>query len=114
MSIESFLTRLRQQDATYWVKGAGDGFGGTAFGSPTAVKVFWATVEELVIDAEGKEKLSRAVAFTDQVIEEGSYMYLGTTTETDPTTLDDAREVITYVELPDVKHTTTVKAVKLT
>lgn len=86
------------EDATYWSPAGNDGYGGTAFNSPTAVKVRWQNRAVLFRDAEGRERTSEAVVYIDQDVETGGYLYRGVSAAAEP--VDDAKEIRQRAESP--------------
>lgn len=107
MSIGSFLTRIRQQTATYWANTGPDGFGGYNYDSPITIDVKWFDDQSIVIDGQGKEVLSKSTAFVDRVITENSYLALGDYTDSayeEPTGLAEARIVLAFTSFMDVNN----------
>lgn len=92
------------QPATYWGAPQQSGFGGKTFASPQAILVRWEESSELFIDANGEEKRSRAIVYSLLPLEEGGYLFKGTSAASDPTTLDDAILIKRADSIPDIRN----------
>lgn len=90
------------QTATYWAISGNDGFGGMTFSSPTTLSVRWQDVSERFIDEAGAEKVSRAKVFLQEDVTLGSYLYLGTSTESSPYDVSGAYEVRSFFKIPSL------------
>lgn len=90
------------QTATYWVLSGNDGYGGKTFSSPTTLSVFWQDVQEKYTDEKGEEKVSRAKVFVQEDVTLGSYLYLGTSTESSPYDVSGAYEIRSFSKLPSL------------
>ena len=86
-------TRSMNQKATYWSKGAQDGFGNTAFGVPTGIYCRWQDTSEMFRDAAGREIASNAVVYVASEVVLGGYLYLGLSAEASPRSLALAYEI---------------------
>lgn len=75
------------QTATYWAPGVPDGFGGITWGPPQQLRCRWQQKQQLVRAKAGDERVSQAVVYMTQPIDLGGRLYLGSTAELDPTTL---------------------------
>jgi len=101
------------QTATLWRYSNVDGWGGKSFSSPVAIDCRWEDKQEQVVDTHGQEVLSAARVYVDTDITTGSYLYLGTSTESTPTDQSGAREVIAFAKVPNLKGTEFVRKVWL-
>ena len=90
------------QDATYWGKGASDGFGGHSFDVPIALKVRWEEKNELITDDEGRQIVSRTKVFVSQDLTVGSYLFLGTSAVSNPRTVANAFRILQFKKIPDL------------
>ena len=99
----STTTRNLRQTATYWAPSTPDGFGSRSYSAPVAVNCRWTQKQELFVDSAGKEVLSQAVVWCDTDVALEGYLYLGTSTETDPSTLDGAFEIRQWEKTLSVK-----------
>jgi len=110
----SIISRMRKQQATYW-PATPDMYGGVAFGSPILVECRWEDITENFIDAEGREAVSQAKVYVDQVLKVGGFLALGdytgvtstTTTAEEPTFMppDAARPIRKFENLPNLRAT---------
>jgi len=89
----NILLKNLNQTATYWANPVKDGYGGNTFTAPTTIDCRWSDTQELFIDAQGEEKLSRALVHVGQDLVPGEFLYLGTSTEANPKDVDGAWEI---------------------
>ena len=100
------VTRPLKQDATYWPPGAGDGFGGVAYGAAVAIKCRWQDKIELFRNAQGQEVASSAVIYIDREVQPKGIVALGDYTDLDdPLSVYGAREVGFFGASPSVNAT---------
>jgi len=99
------------QDAVYWPSPTPDGYGRSTFGTPVDIKVFWVWEQEMFLDIDGDEILSKAVVYIDRDLTRGNdgwgFLWLGKTTDSgynaDPTSLVDAGKIRSFVKHPDIR-----------
>ncbi len=101
----SILTAFQLQDATWWAKGAPDGFGGYTFATPVALKVRWEQRTELATDEEGNEFIARSRVYLSQDVEVDDYLFLGVSVVGDPRTVEGSHRVRTFRKIPDLFNT---------
>jgi len=94
------------QKATYWAPGAVSGFGGRTFSAPVTIRVRWEDRAELFIDADGNEVRSRSIVYSDISVKQGGYLFLGESTATDPTTVNNAYEIRDVTSTPNLYAST--------
>ena len=96
-----------KQDATKWTATA-DGFGGWAFTAPVALKVRWEEKAVLFRDQSGEEVISSAKVFLDVDVEINDWLFLGTSTDADPTAIPPATgvayQVRMFEKLPSLRN----------
>lgn len=110
----SWLSRLTRQTATYWAPGREDGFGGGYWGTPTSVKVRWSSRSRPEEDDFGERTIKRPVVFLDSTdVEEGGYLYLGTSTEVDPRAVTGAKRIVRVDRVYDVRGKLSLAAATL-
>jgi hypothetical protein len=100
-----YLIKSLLQTATYWASPIADGYGGYTFTTPVTIDCRWLLKQELFIDAKGKEKVSAAVVLLGQDVSLGGYLYLGTSTESNPKDVDSSFEIRGFAKIPDIKGT---------
>jgi hypothetical protein len=91
---------------THWVV-TPDGFGGYAFALPTVLDGRWEDVTETFMSDDGRETISKAVAYLSADVLTEDYLMLGETSEADPTNLTDgkvAHRVERFDKIPDVRN----------
>ena len=96
------IDRLLNQTATYWVKTGNDGFGGPTWSSPTEIDVRWEYRNELFKDDEGVEHTSTSIVYMTDVLSIGDYLYEGSSSASDPTTVNTAYEIKQVNKTPSV------------
>ena len=101
------------QQATYWGQPVPTGYGGHEFDIPEVIRCRWEQKTEEFIDKKGATKLSQAVVYVDQDVEVGGYLYLGDTSEADPTALKEALPIQRYAKVPDIRAVEYVRKVWL-
>ena len=99
----SYVTRNLKQNITYWSPGVPDGYGGKTWGTPTTIKGRWEDRTEFIIDSQGRQIASLAVVFLVSDVELEGYLYNGTSTESDPTTVSGAREIRSFSKIPTLR-----------
>ena len=109
----SILTAYQLQDATWWARGAPDGFGGFTFATPVALKVRWEQRTELATDEEGNEFVARSRVYLPQDIEVDDYLFLGISTVSDPKSVDGSHRVRDFRRIPDLFNTDVERRVLL-
>jgi len=97
-----FPKKMLRQKATYWAPATEDGFGGTSFAAKTTIKCRWEDKAVLFPDDSGVEIKSNAVVYVDRTLLKEGYLFLGTTSSTDPLTLVNAYEIRKSEEYPTV------------
>ena len=81
------------QTATYWAKTGIDGYGKPSFSSPVSWSVRWQDVSVVVRGGGFQEINSSTMVLTKDIPTAGDYIYLGTSSVSDPLTVAGAREV---------------------
>jgi len=90
---------------THWTT-TPDGTGGYTFGTPDSTfKGHWTERNELFRDVEGNEVVANAIVFLDKDITVGDYIFLGTSTVADPTTVVGAHQVRQFNKRPTLRVT---------
>ena len=86
-------TRMHRHTVTHWPKGTPDGYGGYSYGAPVQITARWQDGRSLhwAIGQTGDQ--INALAYSTTAIKVDDFLYLGTSTSTDPTTVDDANIV---------------------
>jgi len=95
-------SRQLNQTATYWGNPSSDGWGVDTFDSPVSVSVRWEDKQEMFIDENGQEKISKAVVFLSQDVDVGGWLYLGTSTTSNPKDVSGARKISAFAKIPSL------------
>ncbi len=96
---ESMLTQI----GTYWAPATLDLYGNSSYGAPRSIICRWEDKQELFITAGGEEKRSQAKVFVNIDLEEGGYLYLGTSVVLDPRQVPEARIIQKFEKIPDTE-----------
>lgn len=106
----TYLTKLHKQTIIYWANPTTDGFGGYTYTAPVDIIGRWEEKQEMFLDKEGKETLSRAMVYLSQDVSLGGFLYLGALAdlaspidETHPKNVSGTFEIRQITKIPDVK-----------
>lgn len=106
----TYLTETHKQTMIYWANPITDGFGGYTYTAPVDITGRWEEKQELFLDTEGKEILSRAMVYLSQDVSLGGFLYLGALAdlassidETHPKNVDGSFEIRQFTKIPDVE-----------
>lgn len=103
------LSHGRTQTVVYWGSPVSDGSGGRTFATPVELLVRWEDRTEMFVDAQGREKRSRAVVLLGQDVDLGGYLYLGTLADLssapEPVDTATAYAIQAFAKVPDIKGT---------
>lgn len=107
MSITNLLKRAMVQVVVYWGAPVPDGEGGSTFADPVELMVRWEVVDEVVVNNDGREVVSKARIWVNQDVDEQGWIYLGELDDLgvdpdDPKTIDGANEIITFRKIPSL------------
>lgn len=100
------MFRDYHQTATYWAPSTPNGFGGYTYATPVQIIVRWEYKQEEVVKENGETVVSRAVVFTSLDLANHGYLYLGTSTTADPTTVANAFQIQAIIKTPDLRNMT--------
>jgi hypothetical protein len=98
-------TNYLKQDVTYWST-TPLSYGGYSYAAPVTVKGRWEERAEIFRTPAGDEQASAAVVFLAADVAPGDYIFLGESTETDPTDLPTAVQVKQFTKIPDLRGLT--------
>ena len=106
----SIIKTMRKQTAVYWHKAANDGTGSLIYDDPIQITCRIQGGTKLVTDKDGNEVVSTGMIFPDSVLEVGGFVWEGGLADlnievTSPQDLDDAKEIITFSSIPNLKAT---------
>ncbi len=111
-TFDKFIIRITPQTAVYWGNPVSDGFGGYTFDDPVEINVRWDEKSKMVLDADGNEVISKAEVTVRQDVDIRGMLFLGdlddldSTQETDPNTIENAHQIITFEKIPLIRSTT--------
>jgi hypothetical protein len=100
----SSYARWMKQDITYWAPSTQDVYGKWVFTAPLALTGRWEDRTELIINKAGQEVGSRSRVYLTQAVEIDGYLYKGTSSATDPTTIRDAYPILVVGNQPDLRN----------
>jgi hypothetical protein len=106
--VANLLKRVCKQDCVYWAPSAvGTDGQVTEYEDPVDLKCRWEDVQEVYIDKDGNEKVSRSRVFVLQDVKPLGVLWLGTieqlTTTDDPFVNEGAYEIRQFDKTPDFK-----------
>ena len=101
----TYITKNLKQTATYWGTPAKNGYGGHTFATPTTIDCRWEERTEVFLDEQGKEQKSTAVVYVGEDLDVDGWLYLGTSTESDPSDVDGAYPIKVFRKVPNIKGT---------
>lgn len=99
------MSRHNHQTATYWGEGQLDGFAAMTHPAPVQIKVRWQDTQKLFIDDMGEQLLSRSIVYCQQPVAVGGYLYLGVSTEANPTGRSGAHRIKAVSITPNLSNT---------
>ena len=102
----SWTTDNLREDITYWEIAGVDNFGDPSFSAPVTLKAKWEDRTELFIDADGRETRSRSVVYVDTDLVIGGYLFRGTSSASDPLTVNNTFLIKDYRKISDFENTT--------
>ena len=97
--------KAHNQTLTYWGNPSPDGVGWFTFDSPASITGRWEDLQILFIDAQGQEQTSRSVVYLGQDVDVEGFLYLGTSTESDPKDQSGAFRIRQFGKIPNIKGT---------
>ena len=77
----AFITKYLNQTAVHWPTPTKDGFGKLTYGTAVEISVRWEEKNELFLNQEGKQQVSRAIVYVDRDMVIDEYLYLGELTD---------------------------------
>lgn len=107
-SRSKMLANQLKQTAVYWGNPQSDGYGGRTFDDAVEISVRWSDRQEMFIDTQAREQVSRAVVHVATDLAVGGYLYLGeladlsSAEEGDPLSVSTAYEIRSLSKTPDI------------
>ena len=98
MSIADFLN----ETITVFPINGTDVYGKPQYGTKKEIKGRWEDIHDLIVTSEGTEVQVRSRVFLRNDVNQGDVLYRGTTTATDPTTLPEARQVVSIKRIKTI------------
>lgn len=95
--------RHLNQTLTYWPPGDTDAYGKPISGSPVQKSCRWEDRLEQVQNKSGEQITSRTRIFLNDDVDIDGYVFLGTTNESDPTSVVGAAEIQAKGRQPDLR-----------
>lgn len=110
--MENVVKKFAVQTAVYWANPTRDGRGNTTFDSPVDILVRWDDKTQVITDAQGNEKVSRAEILSNQEMAELEFLFLGSLSDfasgadlSNPKTIVGAYHIITKTKVPAPRKT---------
>lgn len=98
----SWIDRFLKQTSTYWTT-TPSGRGDYAYGTPSSVISRWEDRRVVVRDGTGEHLRTETGVILNFKPGANSYLYLGSTSTANPTTLLNARKVERTESIPDIR-----------
>lgn len=113
-SRSTFIAAQLRQKAVLWINPVLDGFGGRNFAAGVEIDCRWEDRQELFVDSEGRQVLSRAVVYIDRDVQVHDFLFLGELTdlasgEDEPFSNADAYEIRSYQKIVSLDLAKTVR-----
>ncbi len=77
MGIEAFIKRKLNQTAVYWGNPVNNGYGGFSYDDPIEIKCRWEDSNQVVVEMNGEQIISRAIIYPDTDLQENGVLFLG-------------------------------------
>lgn len=108
----SIISRMKKQTCVHWHRTGTDSYGRATWDDPVERACRWEDRNEKYTNAQGEERLSRALVYVDDV-SEGDVLLLGSLTDsglnlTDPLRNGGAWKIERYDSCPNFKNTETL------
>lgn len=111
------IATMLRQTAVYWAPDLPTEFGDPTYGTPCEISCRWEDRCEEFRDTEREIRMSNAVVYVGQDVEEGGMLLLGTLSmdvdQSDPKNNEGAFEVQRFDRLPNLKNTETLRTAYL-
>ncbi len=98
------VRKAYRQDATYWGSPVPDGFGGSTFTAPVAIKCRWEDKAEQFTSITGEIDVSKAIVFVPEPVKVGGYLLLGTSIVASPLAVTGAEEIRQIMDIPSLRN----------
>lgn len=112
------ITRMRKQTCVYWAPtGNRDRNNNPILAAPVQMTCRWTDVNELFIDASGKQSVSNAKIFTELDVQVEGYLKLGLLTDlvdsssNNPFTNSGTFRIRKFTKLPNLRNTEYLRTV---
>jgi len=99
----SFLSRNRNDAATYWAMTGNDSSGDPTFAAAKAIQVRWEQRSTVFTGPGGEEKNATDVVFVLEDMNPGDFLFLGASAVADPLTLKAAKEIHSFSKIPQLR-----------
>ena len=102
------IKKVLVEPATYWGAPVNDGDGGHTFAAPVNDNflVRWDGHNERFVNSDNEEEFSRAVVMVGIDVDEGGYLFLGISNETNPEGLEGAHPIKRFDKIPTLASKT--------
>lgn len=99
-----FPNNLLQQTLTYWSPSANpDQFGFRSFSAPVTLDGRKEEKNVIFIDSDGREQVAESVYWTESDVQVQGYLFLGSSTVSDPTSVSGAKEIRAIQKIPSLR-----------
>lgn len=94
--------RALKQTVTVWEPGSKDEWGKVTWSTPVTISARWEERREEFLNDRGQIEVSQAVVNTNTSVSTGAWVFLGTSTASDPTTVSGAFPVKRSQKIPSL------------
>lgn len=107
------MIRNYTQTITYWTS-TPNGFGGYTYTGPLTTTGRWEHKTVLFRDKTGVEVTSSSIVYLDVELTPEDYIFLGTSSASDPTLVTGAIQIRGFDSIPDLRNLSTIHKAYLT
>ena len=104
----SIIRRMLKQTVTYWAPSTFDKFGDPSFVAPTTFVARFESKNVVFTDKNGEQSHSKAIVYSTTVVAVDGYLYLGTSSTTNPESVSGADRIRRVDIDPNIKDTVTL------
>ena len=101
--MSSFVRRMLRQTVTYWAPSTFDKFGDPSFVAPKTFVARFESKNIVFTDKNGEQSHSKAIVYSTTIVAVDGYLYLGTSTTTNPESVSGADRIRRVDADPDIK-----------
>ena len=101
----SIIRRMLKQTVTYWSYSSYDKYGDPSFAAPTTFVARFESKNVVFTDKNGEQAHSKAIVYSTTAVAVDGYLFLGTSTTTNPESVSGADRIRRVDIDPNIKGT---------